>query len=100
MNTATATSKTNSLDQDKSVNPEQKNFTASSDAQKQTSTSFVSQFDTQQHSKKDENGIPNPVYLDFFQPKYFEPHLQLIHIPEDCPTTVTTLLNESFKLFS
>lgn len=46
MNTATATSKTNSLDQDKSVNPEQKNFTASSDAQKQTSTSFVSQFDT------------------------------------------------------
>ena len=48
---------------------------------------------------EDENGIPNPVYLDFFQPKYFEPHLQLIHIPEDCPTTVTTLLNESFKLF-
>ncbi|WP_374663788.1 phosphate ABC transporter ATP-binding protein PstB [Acinetobacter sp.] len=54
MNTATATSKTNSLDQDKSVNPEQTNFTASSDAQKQTSTSFVSQFDTQPHSKKDE----------------------------------------------
>ena len=53
MNTVTATSKMNSLDQDKSVNPEQKQFTASPEEQKQTATSFVSQFDTQSSNKKD-----------------------------------------------
>ena len=48
---------------------------------------------------EDEHGVPDQVYEDFFRPKHFEPHLRLIHIPDDCPETVTTLLNESFKLF-
>lgn len=48
---------------------------------------------------EDEHGVPDQVYKDIFLPKHFEPHLRLIRIPDDCPETVTTLLNESFKLF-
>jgi len=47
----------------------------------------------------DEDGRVQPEYRDFFTPRYFEPHLRLIEIPEGCPESVSALLNESFKLF-
>jgi phosphate transport system ATP-binding protein len=53
MNTVSAVSKTNSLEQDKSVNPEQKQFTAPEVDQAHSSTSFISQFDTQTSTKKE-----------------------------------------------
>ncbi|MDN5512264.1 phosphate ABC transporter ATP-binding protein PstB [Acinetobacter sp.] len=53
MNTVTATSKTNSLEQDESVNPEQKQFTAPEVDKKSQGTAFVSQFDTHTSSKKE-----------------------------------------------
>ncbi|OTG83348.1 phosphate ABC transporter ATP-binding protein [Acinetobacter sp. ANC 5054] len=52
MNTV-ATSKQNSLDQDKSVNQEHTQFTSAEGSQTQKTTSFVSQFDTQASQKKD-----------------------------------------------
>ena len=52
MNTVTAT-KNNSLEQDKSVNSDQTQFT-STDVDTAKTTSFVSQFDTQASSKKAE----------------------------------------------
>lgn len=53
MNTVASTEKTNSLEQDKQVNPQQSQFTSTDVEQKQSSTSFVSQFDTQASSKKE-----------------------------------------------
>ncbi|OTG62084.1 phosphate ABC transporter ATP-binding protein [Acinetobacter sp. ANC 3903] len=53
MNTVTATLKTNSLEQDESVNPEQKQFTAPEVDKKSQGTAFVSQFDTHTSSKKE-----------------------------------------------
>lgn len=47
----------------------------------------------------DENGEPDQTYEDYFWPKYFNPHLKLIKLPHDCPKPVSSLLNESFKLF-
>ncbi len=47
----------------------------------------------------DENGETDQVYSDFFRPKYFEPHLNIIHIPSKCPESVLKQLNESFRLF-
>lgn len=52
MNTV-ATDKTHSLDQDKSVNSEHTQPSSSDVTQKQSATSFVSQFDTQSSSKKE-----------------------------------------------
>ena len=52
MNTVTA-SKTNSLEQDESVNQEQKQFISPEVDKKRQGTSFVSQFDTQKKKKKD-----------------------------------------------
>lgn len=52
MNTVTA-SKTNSLEQDESVNQEQKQFISPEVDKKRQGTSFVSQFDTQTSTKKD-----------------------------------------------
>ena len=46
-----------------------------------------------------ETGEPIVNHLRFFSPKYFQPHLQLIHLPEDVPCDVLDLLNESFMLF-
>jgi len=48
---------------------------------------------------EDENGVPDQVYVAFFLPKYFVPHLKFIHIPKECPNTVSKQLYESFKLF-
>lgn len=53
MNTVASTEKPNSLEQDKQVNPQQSQFTSTDVEQKQSSTSFVSQFDTQASSKKE-----------------------------------------------
>jgi hypothetical protein len=48
---------------------------------------------------EDENGEQEQVYVDFFLPKHFEPHLQLFKVPNKCPDTVAKPLDESFKLF-
>ncbi|WP_286431075.1 phosphate ABC transporter ATP-binding protein PstB [Acinetobacter towneri] len=53
MNTVASTEKPNSLEQDKQVNPQQSQFTSPDVEQKQSTTSFVSQFDTQASSKKE-----------------------------------------------
>ncbi len=53
MNTVTAMTQANSLPQDESVNPEQKQFTAPEVDRKHPGTSFVSQFDTQTSTKKE-----------------------------------------------
>ena len=39
------------------------------------------------------------VYRDVFTPKFFEPHLKLIRIPDSCPDAVRQALNDSFRLF-
>lgn len=46
-----------------------------------------------------EDGQPEQTWEDFFTPKYFEPPLHLINIPEKCPESVANPLNESFRLF-
>lgn len=48
---------------------------------------------------EDANGEIEQNYDDFFRPKFFEPHLELIPIPEKCPKSVCEPLRESFKLF-
>nr|WP_315276892.1 phosphate ABC transporter ATP-binding protein PstB [uncultured Acinetobacter sp.] len=53
MNTVASTEKTNSLEQDNQVNQQQSQLTSTDVEQKQSSTSFVSQFDTQASSKKE-----------------------------------------------
>lgn len=53
MNTVASTEKTNSLEQDKQVNPQQSQLTSTDVEQKQSTTSFVSQFDTQASSKRE-----------------------------------------------
>jgi Domain of unknown function (DUF4145) len=47
----------------------------------------------------DVNDEPDHSYDEFFLPKYFEPHLRLINIPEKCPESVSKPLKESFGLF-
>lgn len=46
-----------------------------------------------------DDGDPEQTWGDFFRPKYFEPPLQLVDIPDDCPTSVSAPLEESFRLF-
>lgn len=47
----------------------------------------------------DDDGEPEQAWGDFFRPKYFEPPLRLIELPEDCPISVSEPLLESFRLF-
>ncbi|MEW6039112.1 MAG: DUF4145 domain-containing protein [Pseudomonadota bacterium] len=47
----------------------------------------------------DHNGQPEDICADFFQPKYFEPPLKIIPIPEGCPRSVSEPLTVSFRLF-
>ncbi|MDL5366091.1 DUF4145 domain-containing protein [Xanthomonas sp. NCPPB 2654] len=47
----------------------------------------------------DESGEPEQTWADFFRPKYFEPPLRLIDIPKECPDSVSSPLQESFRLF-
>ena len=53
MNTVTAISKTNSLEQGQTVNQDQKQFTSPEVDKKRQGTSFVSQFDTSPSAKKE-----------------------------------------------
>jgi hypothetical protein len=48
---------------------------------------------------QDENGELSQEYQDIYLPKYFVPHLNLFHIPNDCPESVKKPLKESFKIF-
>ncbi|NKE72846.1 DUF4145 domain-containing protein [Candidatus Manganitrophus noduliformans] len=48
---------------------------------------------------EDENGKWVQEYHDLFRPKFFEPHLILLDIPEKCPESVSSPLHESFTLF-
>jgi hypothetical protein len=47
----------------------------------------------------DQDDQPHESYDEFFLPRFFEPHLKLINIPEMCPRSVSEQLNESFRLF-
>lgn len=45
------------------------------------------------------DGDPEQVWAEFFRPRYFEPPLAIIEIPDACPATVGAPLEESFRLF-
>lgn len=45
------------------------------------------------------DGEPEQTWQDFFRPKYFEPPLEIIGVPDECPNTVAEPLRESFRLF-
>lgn len=48
----------------------------------------------------DSHGEPDTLqYFDYFQPKYFLPHLNVFKIAENTPDDIKTSINESFKLF-
>lgn len=47
----------------------------------------------------DADGVPQQVYLDFYKPLFFHPHLKIIPIPSEAPEEVRDALYESFKLF-
>lgn len=47
----------------------------------------------------EDTGIVQDDYEERFSPKYFEPHLNFLEIPEKCPKTVSGPLCESFQLF-
>lgn len=42
---------------------------------------------------------PDYGYVKVFTPKYFEPHLKIIKIPNTCPENVLAPFNESFKIY-
>ena len=46
----------------------------------------------------DADGVPEQVYEDYFQPKYFEPPLKILNLPTKCPETILAPINESFRL--
>jgi hypothetical protein len=46
-----------------------------------------------------DRGEPEQVWSDFFKPKFFEPPLAIIDIPDECPGSVAEPLQESFRLF-
>lgn len=46
-----------------------------------------------------DDGEPEQTWGDFFRPKYFEPPLRLIDLPDECPASVSDPLQESFRLF-
>ena len=47
----------------------------------------------------DEDGELIDEEVDCFRPRYFQPSLKIIQIPQKCPQKLTNSLNESFKLF-
>ncbi|EPJ5864287.1 DUF4145 domain-containing protein [Raoultella ornithinolytica] len=47
----------------------------------------------------DDDGYYSSIYGDYFRPRNFEPALNLISIPDNCPNTILEPLRESFKLF-
>ena len=47
----------------------------------------------------DEEGMQEQVWYDAFRPKYFEPPLNIISIPDKCPESVRNPLIESFRHF-
>ena len=49
--------------------------------------------------EEDEHGVPDQLYEDHFRPKFFQPHLKIFQIPDDCPESVSMPLEDSFALF-
>jgi len=47
----------------------------------------------------DAEGNPEQVPYDYFEPKYFHPHLKLFSLPKKVPANVAEEINQSFELF-
>lgn len=48
----------------------------------------------------DSHGVPEGIqYFAYFQPKYFQPHLNIFKIAKNTPDDIKESINESFKLF-
>jgi len=47
---------------------------------------------------ENERGHLEEIYADHFSPKYFEPPLKIIALPEECPDSVSEQVVESFRL--
>jgi len=47
----------------------------------------------------DENGIPIQEWYDYFQPRYFQPHLKIFIYPDNTPEDVFLEIDQSFSLF-
>lgn len=45
------------------------------------------------------DGEPEQTWTAFFRPRYFEPPLAIINLPEECPGSISEPLEESFRLF-
>ena len=45
----------------------------------------------------DDDGHEEQVWSDYFLPKFFEPPLKIISIPDECPASVKSPLIESFR---
>lgn len=45
----------------------------------------------------DDDGHEEQVWSDYFRPKFFEPPLQIISIPDGCPASIQSPLVESFR---
>ncbi len=48
--------------------------------------------------EEDIHGIPEQVYEDYYRPKYFNPTLKIIEIPQACSKEVADPIMESFSL--
>lgn len=46
-----------------------------------------------------DDGEPEQAWSDFYRPRYFEPPLQLMEIPDECPPSIHEPLADSFRLF-
>jgi len=46
-----------------------------------------------------EDGYPEQVYTEYFEPKYFQPYLKLFNIPENTPSEINEEIEQSFSLF-
>jgi len=50
-------------------------------------------------AEPDQYGQPQQIYVQFFRPLFFTPHLRLLQIPKRAPESVVRELDQSFALF-